>query len=341
MSARSGLLREGVVFCLLLSALFAVITSSTAAAPLARRIIEAVDLGTFGGVQTAPAAINNRGDIAGFVRNATGNSYDAFIWTRRNGYERIIDNPEGSFALGINDRGDVVGHQRTCLVEPNGTSCGFVGFLWNRRDGVRDLGSFFPNAINNRREMAGSCGDTGQACVMRKGVITQLASDAFFADGLRINARGDVVGYSSDDIDFGPWRALLWPRQGGVIDLGEGFAYDINDRGTIAGRRFFLTFDENGDPVGHSFARVWTKSGAIEPQTGNLAVAINAQGWVLVNTWGGNAYAWNPRTRARVILNSSFGRATSAIDINDGGDIVGLAETGGGSPDHVVIWRLR
>ena len=321
-----------------LLALLTVVTSSTAAAPLARRLIEAADLGTFGGVQTGPTAMNNRGDIVGYVRNATGNSYDAFLWTSEHGYERIVESLHGAFALGINDRGDVVGNQATCVAGPDGTSC---GFLWNRRDGVRDLGSFFPTAINNRREMAGSCGDTGQACVMRKGVITRLASDALFADGLSINARGDVVGYSSDDIDWGPWRALLWPRQGGVIDLGEGYAYDINDRGTIAGRRFFITFDENGDPVGHSFARVWTKTGPIEPRTGNLAAAINAQGWVLVNTWGGNAYVWDPRTRARVTLTSSLGHATYAIDINDRGHIVGLAETGGQGPDHVVIWRLR
>lgn len=236
---------------LALVASFAVITSSTAAAPLARRLIEAVDLGTFGGVQTGPTAINNRGD------------------------------------------------------------------------------------------MAGNC-DTGQACVMRSGVVTRLASSgAFSSDGFSINARGDVVGYSSDDIDWGPWRALLWPRQGGVIDLGEGFAYDINDRGTIAGRRLVLSFDENGEPVAQSFARVWTETGAIEPGAGNLAVAISAQGWVLVNTWGGNAYAWNPRTRARLTLNSSVGHATYAIDINERGDVVGLAETGGRGPDHVVVSRIR
>ena len=35
-------------------ALLTVITSSTAAAPLARRLVEAVDLGTFGGVQPGP-----------------------------------------------------------------------------------------------------------------------------------------------------------------------------------------------------------------------------------------------------------------------------------------------
>jgi uncharacterized membrane protein len=313
----------------------------TAAAPLARRIIEAEDLGTFGGVQTAPSAMNNRGDIVGYVRNAAGNSYDAFLWTRRRGYERIIDNPDGSSALGINDRGDVVGNQGICIVEPNSTSCGFLGFLWSRRDGVRDLGTFYPNAINNRREMAGSCGDTGTACVMRDMTVTPLPSSQLTADGLSINASGDVVGYSSGDIDWGPWTALLWPRDGGVMNLGEGYAYDINDSGTIAGRRFFLTFDENGEPVGHSFARVWTKAGAIEPRTGNLAVAVNAQGWVLINTWGGTAYAWNPRTRARVTLNSSLGHGTYAIDINGRGDIVGLAETGGGGPDHVMIWRLR
>jgi uncharacterized membrane protein len=327
---------------LALLALLAVITTSTAA-PLARRLVEAVDLGTFGGVQTSPAAINNRGVIVGYVRNALGNSYDAFIWTSRRGYERLTDTPEGAFARGINDRGDVVGDQTICVEEPN-RSCSTIGFMWNRRSGMRDLGSFLPTAINNRREMAGHCGETGTACVMRGTTVTPLPSTALSSNGLSINARGDVVGYSTEDIDWGPWKALLWPRQGGVIDLGdgsEGFAYDINDRGTIAGRRIVQSVDENGEAVSDNFARIWTKNGAIEPGAGNLAVAINAQGWVVVNTWGGHAYVWNPRTGTRVTLKSSLRHATYAIDINDRGDVVGLAETGGRGPDHVVVWRIR
>ena len=63
---------------LALFALLTLITSSTAAPPLARRLVEAVDLGTFGGRQTRPTAMNNRGAIVGHVRNATDNAYDAF-----------------------------------------------------------------------------------------------------------------------------------------------------------------------------------------------------------------------------------------------------------------------
>lgn len=329
------------LLALVVLAQLAALTTPHAVTRIVGHVTEAADLGTFNGKETYPTAINNRGDIVGLVRNATGNTYDAFLWTSRFGYERLMNNPHGSFPYDINARGEVVGYAGKCEVTPTSTSCGAQGFVWSRRAGLRDLGSFIPTAINDRGDMVGSC-PTG-ACVMRDGAITRLISNNEMNTwATAINAKGDVVGIFEEDLDWGPWRALFWPRNGGVIDLGAAIANDINDRRTIVGRsQEPITEGEEGVP---SIARVWTQDGAAD-LIGNDAISVNAREWVLVNAYGQYASVWNFRTKARVILNSSYGRSTIGLDMNDRGDVVGLADSGAhteyGFPiEHVVIWRV-
>lgn len=327
-------------FAFVVLAQLAAVTTSHAGAPAVAHITEAADLGTFNGVDTVPTAINNRGELVGFVRNATGNTYDAFLWTPRFGYERIMTNPEGSFAYGINARGEVVGAAGKCEVTPTSTSCFYQGFVWSRSAGLRDLGSFIPLAINDRGDMAGVC-PTG-ACVRRDGAVTPLVSNyEFQTRATGINARGDVVGEFEADFEWGPWIGLFWPREGGFIELGAGNPIDINKRGTIVGR---LSEGQPEEEFEHS-ARIWTADGEISPPEADEAVSVNERGLVLLNIWGQHGLAWNPSTDARIILNSSLNGTTYAIDMNDRGEIVGLADSGaqdehGLAIQHVVIWRL-
>src|SRR6185436_9202879 len=68
--------------------------------------------------------------------------------------------------------------------------------------------------------------------------IQQLAAinnDSATAEA--INNRGDVVGWSSffdPTVNSNRVHAVLW-QSGGMIDLGEGSALDVNERGTILG----------------------------------------------------------------------------------------------------------
>ena len=67
--------------------------------------------------------------------------------------------------------------------------------------------------------------------------LPSLASTRPFAVATGVNARGDVVGWSyiyDASINSNRGYAVLW-RDGIAIDLGEGSAQAVNDRGHIAG----------------------------------------------------------------------------------------------------------
>jgi probable HAF family extracellular repeat protein len=75
-----------------------------------------IDLGSLGGVAwNTPMAIDEQGDVVGFA-NATaaaGGSFDAhaFFWTKAGGMHDLgtLQGDTTSQALGINDRGEIVG----------------------------------------------------------------------------------------------------------------------------------------------------------------------------------------------------------------------------------------
>ena len=67
-------------------------------------------LGTLDGSYGTAVAINNKGQIAGWVKLSNGNSH-AFIWDQENGIRDIgTIGGNNSFATGINDKGHVVGY---------------------------------------------------------------------------------------------------------------------------------------------------------------------------------------------------------------------------------------
>ena len=193
------------------------------------RVLQGVDLGTFAGGYTRPSAINNRGEIVGEAVNAAQSMFVAFLWTPRLGFVEIAEN---AAAFDINDRGQVVGTWSPCGA---GEECAHYGFLWTRKEGFRDLGSFIPGSINNKGDMAGHCvhgaGPIFQitACVMRQGVLTDLGEEGVSAAA--INARGDVIGYN-----------VLWRRNGARVDFGDVTLFDMNNRGVIVGQSCCVDF---------------------------------------------------------------------------------------------------
>jgi probable HAF family extracellular repeat protein len=127
-----------------------------------------VNIGTLGGdTWNTPSAINRRGDIAGFASQA-GDDPDAprlraFLWTRSDGIRDlgVLDGHETALALGMNDKGQVVG-----------TSCPASGpcHAFIAENGMmRDLNAFRPPGykhhltraqdINNDGAITGSAVD--------------------------------------------------------------------------------------------------------------------------------------------------------------------------------------
>ena len=187
-----------------------------------------------------------------------------------------------------------------------------------------DLGGFVPRKINESGIIAGSCPDA-RACVWSRGAVRAIDGPNSFASG--INNRGDVVGGRFDE--NGPLNAFIVDRKGRLTDLGSaGVADDINDKGVISG------WERGIDSSAAASVEGVLLSLGGEPSTTS---GVNASGWVLVNGEG-FASVRNPLKRVRVSLAPEG--AADAVDINDHGDIVGVADGGDGMP-HIVIWRLR
>src|SRR5687768_15310749 len=65
----------------------------------------------FPGGETTPFGINNNGEVAGgAVDVSRSGPSQAFLWTPSGGYERLPDVPDGAYAIGINDRAQIIGY---------------------------------------------------------------------------------------------------------------------------------------------------------------------------------------------------------------------------------------
>ena len=142
-------------------------------------------------------------------------------------------------------------------------------FLWDGT--MTDLGTLGGDNseaiwINDAGEIAGSADLPGNqrhdAVLWKNGAIHDLGtvSGDPCSRGRGINARGQVVGGSSDCRNF--LHAFLWERGGPMLDLntviasGSGFqltnAFNINDRGEILAKAAPLGFTPNDDEdLGH------------------------------------------------------------------------------------------
>jgi probable HAF family extracellular repeat protein len=227
-----------------------------------------LDLGTLGGTASFAATLNDRGQVIGEALNdvpdplsilGTGDGTTltqtrAFLWEKGKMHDLGTLGGPDSWAMYINDRGQVTGTSYTSdVVDPNALTPQTDPYLWE--DGrMKDLGNFggtnsflgpqFVQALNNRGQVVG---------------IMALAGDqvnhAFFWDGEKlsdlgtfggsgsiatgINDAGTVVGYAflpGDRIK----HAFLW-RNGAMTDLGTvlgdpcSFAFNINSGGQIVG----------------------------------------------------------------------------------------------------------
>jgi probable HAF family extracellular repeat protein len=232
------------------------------------------DIGTLGGPDAAPGPGCNGqrpGVIVGtsyinFTPNeSTGiPTQDPFLW--HNGKMRDLGNLGGTINVGqcANNRGDVIGQSNL----PGDTSS--HAFLW-RKGRMKDLGTLGGENseaiwINEAGEIAGSADLPGNglhdAVRWKHGQIRDLGtvSGDTCSRGRAINARGQIVGGSSDCTNF--LHAFLWEEGGPMIDLntvippGSGVqltnALNINDRGEILAKSVPLgvtpVFDED---LGH------------------------------------------------------------------------------------------
>ena len=217
-------------------------------------------------------SLNDRGVIVGAMYFADIDRTVPIAWNPRDGVEKVVGDLPGAqngVATDINNRGSIVGY--VIYDDIPG------GFLWTEADGFIDLGSFVPNAINDRGQMAGSCfeGSLNVApCFWEDGSVSDLRDGARHGGASGINDRGEVVG----QVDL---SAFVWSPRTGTVRLptelpGQSVASAsvINNRGLIAGVR--------SPSVARELA-LWTRDGDLEtlPIREAAPQSIDDRGWVV------------------------------------------------------------
>jgi uncharacterized membrane protein len=205
-----------------------------------------------GAAGTMPTRINDRGDVVGVYSTTSADvSTDIRGFLLRDGRVTDIAVPEAeaTYALGVDDRGAVVGW----FVDDAGAQRGFRRDQRGRYETIAvpdALGTVVVD-LNDRGEMVGYYIDAQGGLHGfrrdRRGTVTDIERVDRTADGpsivlgplpTGINDRGQIVGaYRDAQFEItgflldGPRFSRLRARDA----FGESFALDINDRGTVVG----------------------------------------------------------------------------------------------------------
>ena len=166
------------------------------------------------------------------------------------------------------------------------------------------------------------------------GTLPGSASSRAFA----INARGDVVGASSEGVE----HAFLWTANGGFVDLGTlggtiSYARGINARGDIVGTSTTATQG--------SHAVLWRDGriidlGVLPGFTFSAAEDISNSGIIVGNT-DGRGFVWTAATGMRTLPPLPGFDESGAFAVNERGDIVGFCRSVSGTPkDRATLWSL-
>jgi len=292
-----------------------------------------------------PNFIANTGLVAG-AAPATGGATHAVVWlgglpAMGIGAARL--GGLNSEALGVNDRGQVVGAAQTS--DANGEDfCGFSAmglpvsgtacraFVW-QNGRISELPNTLGGAnsvatlINNRGDVAGFA-ETNQpekGCavnnfvpvVWRNGAIQRLRTPAGDPDGVAagINTSGQAVGASGSCAPFNPNSGYYLLEAHAVLWDSDGTPYPLptfGGDGRFAGHHA-CNLNDRGQVVGHSD---------------------------LSGDAGFHGFVWSLGDPMLTPLNPLPGDSYSlANNINDGGDVVGGSINEDFSSFRAVLWR--
>jgi probable HAF family extracellular repeat protein len=304
------------------------------------------DLGSLGGGQTVPTAIDVRGDVAGYSTTATGQVH-AFLLPAGGAMQDLgALGGAASYATSLNNRGDVAGY----LTTASGQTHAFAVLDGQMMDlGANGGGASRAAAINDLRQVlvvsTDSQGNT-TSLLWQAGQTATLsaATGTFTAAGL--NNLGQVVG-TIPAVD-GSNHAFAYDsflRQ--LLDMGDigpgGVVAHVSEIGLAVGTRIRargtrVAFGADLRQTGSSVASLWVSEGL----NGTNGFGINNEGTAvglgeISGPAGTSAGAW-PLGGEFLNLNdlalpsSSGWVLLSATAINDAGVIVGKALSPTGQP---------
>ena len=291
-------------------------TSAPIRAALPQYVIH--DLGTFGGASACAGAVNNHGQVVGYVRYSQY-EYRAFLWDGQ-GYDI-----GPGIARGINESGVVAG-------DVAGYMPGYTadGFTW---DGQRhDVPEGCLYAINNSGMVVGQVQSNYHAFALSNGTFRDIHyPGAGTSMAMAVNDNGVVVVncviggyYDSHDVAF------IWDgtdhRRLGTLGGENTYATDINNAGQVTGWSDTVNMGDAGflwDDTMHNIGY------GLHPH------AINEHGWIVGE---GLRDAFVYADGITQYLPTLGGTSTNAVAINDFGVIAGIAWAADGA-GHAVLWE--
>jgi probable HAF family extracellular repeat protein len=154
----------------------------------------------------------------------------------------------------------------------------------------------------------------------------------YSSNAYAVNSLNQVVGESWTSEN--ERHAFLWTAQTGMIDLGPGIAYDINDSGLIVGvYDYQAVVWENGEMTFLPMLEGWP----------HAALGVNSKGAVVGYTdnqavqWEKVDGEWQITENFEPVFDNYPG--SRAYAINEDGEVTGSAYTGDFSFDLGDIWR--
>jgi probable HAF family extracellular repeat protein len=221
------------------------------------------DLGTLGGADALAAYVNEEGQVGGvsYTNSAFSMNCSAPLTTHAFFYEKGKMTDVGtlggscSYFGWMNNRGQITGYANT--PDENGHA-----FIWDKEGGLKNLGELpggvysFGQWINEAGEVVGGSDAAGffHATLWKNGAVIDLGTvyGETCSQANSINSRGQIVGFASADCNNEDHAFLA--QNGAIVDVntlvvgGSGVtalnAFDINDRGEIAGYGVLPNGDE-------------------------------------------------------------------------------------------------
>lgn len=286
-----------------------------------------VDIGTLGGPNSVPVAVNNS-TVVGWSLTSAGQQ-DAFVWTQTSGMVDIGTlGGSGTIALAVNSYGVVVG-------EGLASNNQLHAFVWTQAGGMVDIGTLggtlsSATAVNNNGMVAGwsytAAGPSHAFVWTQAGGMTDIGSLPGISGTVvaSINDNGLVIGDGIDP-NTAQVHSFAWTQAGGMVDIGSlggsTTALAVNNNGMVVGPGNISSTQE------HAF--VWTQaSGLVDIATlgvNSSAQAVNDNGMVvgIANTTAGqHAFVW---TQAGGMVDFTPDATSSrALYVNNNGAIAGV-----------------
>lgn len=227
-----------------------------------------LDLGTLGGPSSIAFGLNDRGQVVGPALNNIPDPFSilgtvggtsptqtrGFLWEHGVMHDLGTLGGPDTWAVGVNNRGQVAGTSYTSdIVDPTTGTPPVGTFLWENGR-MKDLGnlgghdSIFGtvSGLNNRGEVTGSMvlpGDQFAHAFLWDGEkladLGSIGGNGTFSIANWINDAGEVVGFSGLS-GVQPFHAFLW-KEGVMTDLGSADgdpcsdAFNINSRDQVVG----------------------------------------------------------------------------------------------------------